>query len=250
MADEAYMFWRRFFGQVVSTGLRQFIDAYTMLYGDLETSDRDYVERALGSKDKANREITVFGFINFTNKHGFPFQQNIASNGPELESLMSEERIMDLTRMVMELVADFSSQEMRNHLINVYTWFDGYKSKQERRARANEWGRLEAENIDLARRALYFFYQRFMVMWRVGKVSRETLSGVDFPGKGRIKDFMNLIGPLDRANFYIVMGKEDCEWDERKPKVYKFLDQYLKLTEKDKEKEHQSSQASIEMPGR
>ena len=191
--------------------------------------------------------MTVFGFINFTRKHGFPFGQDIVSSVPKPDALMSEKRIMELTRMVMELVADFSSQEMRNHLINVYTWFDGCNTEEEHQERANEWGRqirearklkkrhlddeyLEVDNIDLARRALSFFYQRFMIMWRVGKVSRETLSGVDFPGTGRINNFIRIVHPLDRANFCIVMDKDESEWEEHKPKVYKFLKYYLKKT--------------------
>ena len=76
-------------------------------------------------------------------------------------------------------------------------------------------------------------------MWRIGQVSRETFADVDFPGKARIKDFLNYIQPLDYANYHIVMygpnsGKtqEEIEkaiknWPNKEPKVYKFLKELI-----------------------
>ncbi|KAI8140130.1 hypothetical protein BJV82DRAFT_715971 [Fennellomyces sp. T-0311] len=246
MSEEAYLFWKMHIGQRIIASWQQFIDAYILLYGAVDPVDLKYIETVLLFQGDKKKKLTVHGFINFTNQHSFPFPKNIATNSPSIEKPMSEEGRMDLTKMVMSLVTDFSSNEMRTHLLNVYAWYSGYKTTKEIQERANEWARLvkqmrdtkeknpqgdyaEAEKVDMARRAIYFFYQRFMVMWRVGQVSRETLNNVDFPGRGRIRDFIRYVGPLDRANYFIVMGRDDEQWSEHKPQIYKFLEKYLKM---------------------
>ncbi|KAG2220677.1 hypothetical protein INT45_008220 [Circinella minor] len=121
---------------------------------------------------------------------------------------MGEDKRMEIAKMVMDLVQEFASLEMQKHLIAVYTWY-AHTNKEDINAmqeRANEWARLvteardvsfvktnahiRANEVDSARRAVSLFYQEYMVMWRIGQVSREMFMDVDFPDKGRIKDFI------------------------------------------------------------
>ena len=50
MTDDAYAFWKKFFGQKVKGSLCEFIDAYNMLYTELMPGDQEYIEKSLGSK--------------------------------------------------------------------------------------------------------------------------------------------------------------------------------------------------------
>ncbi|KAI7859137.1 hypothetical protein BDC45DRAFT_496969 [Circinella umbellata] len=267
MGEESYCFWNLYFQDNIHASWKEFIDAYELLYGRVGYPDKAYIKRVLVSEQNHNEgKLTIYGFIGFTSNHGFPFPKDIARSTINTEpEEISEEKRMKLTEMTMDLVEKFSEKEMRDHLVTIYTWFAGcQKGTKEFNSRADEWGRTmkekrdlmsnkrltkeekneklkahkdtyeEAEQVDLARRALYFFYERFMVMWRVGEVSRDVLKDIDFPGKGRIKDFCNYVGPLDHANYYIVMGNGTDEEDKKKdytPEIYDFMDEYLDILE-------------------
>ncbi|KAI8137198.1 hypothetical protein BJV82DRAFT_583927 [Fennellomyces sp. T-0311] len=255
MTEDTYLFWKKHIGQTVVARWDQFIDAYRLLYGMVDACDLEYMERMLMSK---KGDVTVYGFISFTRKHGFPFKKNIATASPQTEPVISEEGRMEITKMVITMVTDFSSPEMRDHLVNIYKWFKGIKrdNAEGLQQRANEWAHLvlaaravdgevtdkeqkKAQNVDAARRAINFFYQRYMVMWRIGQVSREALKDVDFPGKNRIKDFICFVGPLDYANYHIVIGKSK-NWESNRPKVYLFLEKHLEVMEETKKREQRT----------
>ena len=208
MSNDSYMFWTKHLGDNITVEWCKFKDVYNLLYGLLEPVDEHYIKSVLISKDKKNPRVTVYGFIAFMQKHGFPFEKNIASRKAFEAPVMGEDKRMEIAKMVMNLVQEFASLEMQKHLISVYTWY-AQTSKNDINAmqeRANEWGQLVAEardvnfvktkahiranDVDSARRAVSLFYQEYMVMWRIGQVSREMFMDVDFPGKGRIKDFI------------------------------------------------------------
>ena len=253
LTEEPYMFWRKHIGQNIVGKWSVFFTAYSLLYGQMDQYDLAYAERTLKSQHGSD-EVTIYSFISFTRKHGFPFKKSIAKATPETEPPLSEEARMEITKMVMNMVTDFSKEEMRKNVIALYSWFDGIKRNDAKghQERANEWAALAKEarklkeedyneeqkkavEVDKARRELSFFYQRYMVMWRVGQVSREAIKDVDFPGKARIKDFLRMCKPLDKANYDIIIGRKD-DWEiHGKPKVYKFLEMLIqKPQESDK----------------
>ncbi|KAI9265024.1 hypothetical protein BDA99DRAFT_604334 [Phascolomyces articulosus] len=263
MSEEAYLFWKKHMGQLVIAQWNQFIDSYVLLFGTPEPYDLAYIERMLTNKSTNssaqqhhahNDQITVYAFISFCKKHGFPFKKNIATTLMETEPVMSEEGRMEVTKMVMQMVSDFSAREMQDHLIALYVWFKGLERNdiEGYQKRANEWAHLvkasrgideinwseqhkKAVEVDKARRTISFFYQKYMVMWRVGQVSRETIKDVDFPGRNRIKDFIRVCMPLDKANYTIVIGKSEG-WEDHMPKVYKFLEKHIAMTGSNKPK--------------
>ncbi|KAI9493611.1 hypothetical protein BDB00DRAFT_822878 [Zychaea mexicana] len=262
MSEEPYLFWKKHMGQLVVANWQQFIDSYTLLYGSFDPKDLAYAERMLKSQGGSN-QITVYGFISFTRKHGFPFKKSIATTTADAETTMSEEARMEITKMIMNMVTDFSEPAMQEHLLALYGWFKGLKHNNtaEIKKRADEWAVLikasrdvegeitdeqqkKAVNVDKARRAVSFFYQRYMVMWRVGQVSRETIKDVDFPGRSRIRDFLCYCGPLDRSNYHIVIGKTG-DWEKNgKPKVYTFLEMLLKKNENAKREQYSNGAAA------
>ncbi|KAI9275432.1 hypothetical protein BDA99DRAFT_555226 [Phascolomyces articulosus] len=266
MTEDTFRFWDVYFGNAVCVQWRTFRDAYELLYGKFVPSDMAFIKRILVSKAHAlsPEELTVYGFIGVTRQYGFPFPKDIFSKtSTTLEpDEISEEKRMHLTKMTMDLVRDFSDEKMRNHLVTIYSWYsrcnrDGLTNEEKKKAmesRADEWALImrekraidterielpledkhaQAERVDLARRAIYFFYEQFMVMWRVGGVTRDVLKDIDFPGKGRIRDFLKFVGPLDHANYYLLVKNMDRVPEERDytPAIYKFMKEYLKILE-------------------
>ncbi|KAI9489147.1 hypothetical protein BDB00DRAFT_932164 [Zychaea mexicana] len=241
MPKEGFNFWIKYIGKDIVTPWERFSEAYTLLYGDMEPNELQYVRKLLCSSGGSS--ITVFGYIGLIRKHSFPFE-NVGTDLPPVEKTLSEESRMEIAKMVMQLVSEFASEEMKGYLTAMYTWYDGIPRNDEKalQERANEWARLKnelrrvevptaehekADKLDGARRAISFFYQRYMVMWRIGKLSREAFSGVDFPGKARIRDFIRYVQPLDKANYLISMKKDESTWKQKKPQVYQFLEQLL-----------------------
>ncbi|KAI7847309.1 hypothetical protein BDC45DRAFT_356883 [Circinella umbellata] len=241
MTQESYQFWMKYIGKDIVAPWGSFSEAYILLYGDMEPNDLQYVRKILCSSGGSS--ITVFGFISLVRKHSFPFE-NVGTDIPPVEKILSEESRMEIAKMVMTLVSEFASEEMKQHLTAMYSWYEGVDRKNPKafQERANKWAVLKnemrhvdvltpehekAEKLDSARRAISFFYQRYMVMWRIGKLSRQAFSGVDFPGKGRIRDFIRHVQPLDKANYLISMGKSEETWDQKKPQVYQFLEKVV-----------------------
>ncbi|KAI9275431.1 hypothetical protein BDA99DRAFT_601068 [Phascolomyces articulosus] len=276
MTGSSYLFWSVSIGQDKIDGTwQQFIDVYQLLYGTLEVPMLQAMESLLCETDK---KVTVHRFIKTLHKcnNQFPFPDTINSVNASITEVtsthlnkkpISEEKYMNLTKTALDMVEKFSESKMREHLISIYSWYVGYdkKNKEAMRERANEWGALvkerralisdnkqellqakheQAERIDQARRAIYFFYEQFVTIWRVGDVTREILKAIDFPGKGRIRDFLNFVAPLDQANFYVVMGldKNSPKKDYR-PKVYDFMEMYLNmLVQQSKERDDYKNQ--------
>ncbi|KAI9275433.1 hypothetical protein BDA99DRAFT_532400 [Phascolomyces articulosus] len=273
MTEETYRFWETSFQNKICVDWQCFRDAYELLYGKLVFADAGFIKRVLVPKvnGKSGEHLTLYGFIGFTRQYGFPFSKDIFTKSTaaiEPEDI-SEEKRMKITKMTMDLVDHFSDPKMRNHLVSIYTWFRGCSkdNKEQMRNRADEWANIikekravtaskkkaetplgtkydqddydEAEAVDLARRAIYFFYEKFMVMWRVGGVTRDVLKNIDFPGRGRIKDFLNFVKPLDLANYYLlVKGFDKVPKDaDHTPEIYKFMKKYLEiLKSEDKER--------------
>ncbi|KAI9272680.1 hypothetical protein BDA99DRAFT_498944 [Phascolomyces articulosus] len=262
--DYSYFFWVTTMGQKNLDGSWQkFIDSYQVIYGKLDVLMLQSMENLL-CDEADHKRVTIQRFIMALQKFNnqFPFPKSITSNNIKTsynssdvnQKIIFEEKRMQLTKVALDLVEKFSEATMRDHLVTIYSWYTGYdkKNKEVLRERANEWGSLvkerrdlisenkqeliqvkheQAELIDQARRAIYFFYEQFVTIWRVGEVTREILKDINFPGKGRIRDFLSFVAPLDQANFYIVMGmeKENDSEKDYLPKVYKFMDMYLDM---------------------
>ncbi|KAG0163194.1 hypothetical protein DFQ28_000294 [Apophysomyces sp. BC1034] len=243
MSLPSYEFWMTYIGQDLSGDniWSTFIQQYQIMFGHLS---EDTIESIRRIACVTKTDLTIYGFIRLTNEFDFPIDEDLLPPLPQSSVVMSEEGRIQIAEMVISLMSDFSSKEMQQHLIHVYTWYRDVQRHDIRglQKRADEWAEylkqsrdidekapehIEADHLDFSRRTISLFYQRYMVMWRIGRVSREMLSDVDFPGRMRIQDFLRYILPLDNAHYRIVMGQDSTHWDHRKPKVYSFLKELL-----------------------
>ncbi|KAI8138772.1 hypothetical protein BJV82DRAFT_284340 [Fennellomyces sp. T-0311] len=229
LSVEAYDFWTKQIGQAVTADWSQFSEAYSMLYGQGANIDLKYNKEVL-LKENGRPVVTIYGFITLTREHGFPFERTPVHT--PTAHIMSDEARMEVAKMIMILMADFSSAEMQENFLSVIQWYEDIPRSDRKGIEKSEKHKL-VDRVDFARRAISFLYQRYMVMWRVGQLSRDTLRDVDFPGKARIKEFLLFVQPLDYANYHIVIGAEAGEWYHRKPNVYKFLEHLIINVSKD-----------------
>ncbi|CAO3628058.1 unnamed protein product [Cunninghamella blakesleeana] len=250
-SDLAFHFWDSFTSSpslVVSWD--DFQNKYQRRFGswDEDTKETLYhlITNNAAFKNSPSEQVTVFDFMAIINDYGFPL------NIEQLPTLslprLSESTKIETAKLLTDLMVDFSSQETREHLIALYTYFKDVnrKDKQAMQEKANQWAsviissrgidkqkftpqQLEADAVDMARRSISFFYQRYMVLWRTGQYARDLFSEVDFPGKARIFEVGEYVLPLDHANYHVVIKGDATKWETKRPKVYKFLDQLVKL---------------------
>ncbi|KAF7724292.1 hypothetical protein EC973_001193 [Apophysomyces ossiformis] len=239
LSKESYEFWTTYVGRKISPDKAWaiFIQQYQFIYGRLDEETVESIRRVACIN---GTDLTIYGFVQITKDYGFPIEVDSLPPLHLSNVVMSEEGRMEITKMVMNLMSDHSSKKMHQSVKRVDLWYKDINrdDKQALRRRADEWGHYivesrkkgmkspihkEAEELDFARRTISMFYQRYMAIWRIGRVSRGMLSDVDFPGKSRIRCFIRDIEPLDNANYRIVFGNDIREWDHRRPKVYNFL---------------------------
>lgn len=228
-----------------------FMERYTAQFGPWDDTTRDCLVYLMCT-DNHGREMSVYSYIVITREYGFPLDmEKLPLTMLSPPPAPSEQARVETAKMIMDLITEFSTKEMRDHLLALYTWFNrsnvkDKKDKQQMQDRANQWAQVmlaaraklntnewtedekQAERVDLARRAISLFYQRYMVMWRMGQFARDLFADVDFPGKGRIYEMKEHVLPLDHANYHLVIRGDPAKWASKRPKVYKFLDQVIK----------------------
>ncbi|KAI9497317.1 hypothetical protein BDB00DRAFT_24203 [Zychaea mexicana] len=235
MSVDAYDFWK-LLGKDVVVPWDKFSTTYNILFGNVEPQYKKYIQNFLCESSSNN--VTAFTFISLVDSFGFPFGRN------NDKQALSEKGRVQVTQMIVELMRELGSPEMRAHLLEVYEWYKGIDRTDAGaiQQRANEWAAIikkhprtdtstpkseeqkRADDIDLARRAISLFYQRYMVLWKIGPTARDVIKNVDTPGKARIRDFLTYVKPLDYANLITVIGADPASWPKKKPVVYSFLD--------------------------
>ncbi|KAI8139934.1 hypothetical protein BJV82DRAFT_659658 [Fennellomyces sp. T-0311] len=240
LTPTAFNFWKKHVGETTSTSWDMFAQNYTILFGTHDMLDLKEIKEYLSVTDKGNELMTLYGFITLTEKHGFPFAKN-----PETMPRHRKKENTDGIRT--EVAKMFASKDMQDHFLAIYQWFQGVDRKDTKaiEKRADHWAavrkasrkllndsqkteeQLEADRVDFARRSISFFYQQYRVLWRVGQPQRDMLSEVDFPGKGRLREFIAFCKPLDYSNFHYVLDLEPERWPTAQPDVYHFLEQLV-----------------------
>lgn len=256
--DLAFSFWDSFStGQSLVVSWNAFQNEYQRRFGKwseeteealhhLSTNNAAFSNTTDNNRNIPSEQVTVFDFIAIINDYGFPFNvEQLPIMAPPPPSEIAR---IETTKLLTDLMVYFSSQEMREYLISLYTYFKNVnrKDKQAMQERANEWANVilssrgidkdnfteeqkEADKVDMARRTISLFYQRYMVLWRTGQYARDLFSEVDFPGKARVYEVREYVLPLDHANYHIVIKGDSTKWPSKCPKVYKFLDQLVKF---------------------
>ncbi|KAI8089049.1 uncharacterized protein BX664DRAFT_332047 [Halteromyces radiatus] len=245
----SYRYYLSLFGQDTKPAnmWSTFMTKYQAQFGVWDSITHDCLKYLLCT-DNNGEDMNIYGYIAITREYGFPLDmEKLPLTMLSPPPAPSEQARVETAKMIMDLVTYFSSKEMRDHLIALYTWFKGYnkRDKEQMQTRANQWARVTlearakdaeiwteeeklADKVDLARRTISLFYQKYMVMWRMGQFARDLFTDVDFPGKGRIFEMKEHVLPLDHANYHIVIHGDPSKWASKRPKIYKFLDQVVK----------------------
>ncbi|KAI7847308.1 hypothetical protein BDC45DRAFT_526312 [Circinella umbellata] len=267
LSAEAYEFWTKSLGLKTTAEWSKFSENYTVLYGKRANSDLKYIREVVFQEYGKSATITIYGVITLAREYGFPFEHQPHTDESRRPGVINEEIRTEIAKMIMNMMVEFSSSEMQDNFLAVIKWYAKVDRKNVNsiNARADEWaslckeGRLlkeeektdahrQADRVDLARRSISFLYQRYMVIWRIGQISRETLKDVDFPGRARIKEFLRFLLPLDHANYHLIIGAEPEEWHHRKPNVYRFLTLLITDVSVEEEKNKASQQQQQEEP--
>ncbi|CAO3601423.1 unnamed protein product [Absidia cylindrospora] len=249
--EPCFQFWKSLCGEAMEisnwslfseTYQRQFNESWA--YDELEERIRRVV---CGSSSNDDVPLSIAGYITLTNTCGFPLTYDKLPLIIDLHAKVSSETRMSVANMVNELITYYSTKKMRDLLVAIFTWYQGCNKHDHVawQARANAWaetikanrgksldalderGKL-AEQVDMARRTYSFFFQRYMVVVKIGQLSKDMFAEVDFPGKARMYEFIEHVKPLDKANFLIVMNNDEEKWETKQPKVYTFLEEFTK----------------------
>jgi hypothetical protein len=250
---ESLVFWKEIFGEEINKldGFELFINHYQEKYNIILNSD--IIERINRLSCSSDHIFNISGYITLTKICGFPINIEKLPSLVDSKSIDTAQIRIEVAKMVNELISYFSTKEMRDSIVSVFKWYKGgnKRNKEEWQKRANKWAETISEmrkkdpksytddehladSVDIARRTYSFFFQRYMVIYKIGKVSKDTFGNVDFPGKARIFEFIEHFEPLDKANFLIVMKQPPEKWIDKKPKVYTFLrSEILKIEDPD-----------------
>ncbi|ORZ04246.1 hypothetical protein BCR42DRAFT_429321 [Absidia repens] len=244
--EQCFKFWKEVCGQELhAPDWSQFTKEYQRKFDEQWSATHEERVRRVACSGEENH-LSIAGYISLTKKCGFPLNYEYLPQLMDTHTTVSAQTRMNVARMINELIIYYSSKKMRDLLVAIFTWYKGCNrhDKEAWQGRANEWaetikanrgkpakelderGRL-AEQVDMARRTYSFFFQRYMVVFKIGQLSKEMFAEVDFPGKARMHEFKNHVGPLDKANFLVVMNNPEAKWESKRPKVYKFLEEFL-----------------------
>jgi len=202
-------------------------------------------------------KISCISFKEGVIEYDFPFDETKLPVDEEIVPLSRDGQLM-LGMEISKLMKEFFSPMIENCISTLLKEFGEYDQKKEFQFYDDEsnneniyenhkfrefikWARKmkqrdkEAVVINNYRRELSSIFQRYMVLFRVGKLAHDMFQDIDWPGKGRIKTFINICKPLDYYNFVIAMKDQSRScldrhkiWvDSAKPKVYEFLEVYL-----------------------
>ncbi|ORZ11487.1 hypothetical protein BCR42DRAFT_454015 [Absidia repens] len=258
MSKEAFQFWTKIYGDDLSTAAQpklmwsHFITTYRTTFEDDRSSSSSPWTNETFDRMKAiacvnGEDLTIGGYILLTKICGFPLDPTKLPSMLDSPVSVSAETRNHVSTSINKLILFFSKEKTRNYLLAVHAWYGTARTPADRQVRANQWAiafrhlnkkpkskwndddRL-VDTIDMARRTLFFFYQRVSVVFEMSQLSKDLFRRVDFPGRHRMQDFVNLIKPLDKANYVTVIGNDPEAWEKHRhkvPEVYQFADRYI-----------------------
>jgi hypothetical protein len=165
-----------------------FVQAYQQKYQ--VDWDSNTLERIRRVACKDGTHMTINGYILLTKLCDFPLNLERLPSLMDSHATVSAQTRMEVAKMVNELITYYSTREMRDLIVSIFTWYKGYNKRDHEawQGRANDWahavlanrgktldemddeGRL-AEQVDMARRTYSFFFQRYMVIVQEKRVT-------------------------------------------------------------------------------
>lgn len=231
----AKIFWNDNFEDKKSVPWETFSEKYSF-YQNLSEESINVAKKYLC----VNNCVTIYAFYATCSQLGYPIMIPIQ---PQIDT-------MKLAELVMELNKEFYSFEFGKH------WNKMRKLENESESEEDLYNKLKKlclskedkdieywKELNISRSIVSSFFQRYMMLWRIGRISQEMLDNIDFPGKARMKIFNYSCGTIDHVNYteYLKLhlpspSKKEKLWEEGKPQVYDFINQLLK-DEKDNKKD-------------
>ncbi|ORX65184.1 hypothetical protein DL89DRAFT_261384 [Linderina pennispora] len=212
----AKLFWTSSFGEnTMSVGWFDFTTKYSLeLIVNVEELERIKPYLCV------NEHVTTYSFYAACTQFGYPI---LCPTQPVIDTMALANSIIDLTKefylptfgtrwyMLRDLrKKDQDRDQFCQALKDIF-----YQDK-------DRW-----ESINKARGIVSSLFQRYMMIWRIGKASQEMFDNVDFPGKSRIKTFIRICEPIDEINYKFNLNLENSidkkPWAKGKPQVYDFL---------------------------
>ncbi|CAO3593804.1 unnamed protein product [Absidia cylindrospora] len=243
--EKCFKFWKEVCGQEIHMDWSLFTKEYQRKFDEQWSATHEERVRRLACSGEETH-LSIAGYISLTKKCSFPLNYEHLPQLMDSHATVSAQTRMNVARMINELIIYYSSKKMRDLLVAIFAWYKDCdrRDKVAWQQRANEWGETIkknrgksakeldergklAEQVDMARRTYSFFFQRYMVVFKIGQLSKEMFAEVDFPGKARMHEFINHVRPLDKANFLVVMNNPEAKWESKQPKVYTFLEEFL-----------------------
>lgn len=183
---ESFLFWKDICGEDIQASSNDggawalFVQAYQQRYQ--VDWDSNTLERIRRVACKDGTHMTINGYILLTKLCDFPLNLEKLPSLMDSHATVSAQTRMEVAKMVNELITYYSTREMRDLIVSIFSWYKGYNKRDQEawQGRANEWahtvlanrgktvdemddeGRL-AEQVDMARRTYSFFFQRYMV---------------------------------------------------------------------------------------
>lgn len=192
------IFWTSSFGKDrYVVGWEEFIQAYSK---ELSISKEDMVN--VKKYIFINDTVSIYSFYAACTQLGYPILPPIY---PEIDIVRLAQLIMDLNKefyrknfgeswnCIRQLEIAFHNQE---------EMYNGLKNISE--SNPKRW-----KEINIERGVVSSIFQRYMMGWRIGRISHEILDNIDFPGKTRIKLFIYVYetkckkNPQERKNHRI-----------------------------------------------
>jgi hypothetical protein len=247
----AQEFWRTHFKSSLEVSWNDFILAYRVAVVAMEVRH----ETALCNSLSLDNVVSCYTFESGVHRFNFPF--DITMFPIPITSWSPEARLM-LVSNFQRLMDQFYANEMSIATLGVRQYLMDESGKRlsgtALDSKAEQWAiivkctprlywlkdiRLSEEQrvataVNEYRKMWGCFFENYMVLWRTAQIAYANLSDIDFPGKGRIRDYLLFCEPLDFYNNTIVLQCSPSEWNRRCPKRYKFLRRLLEEMGNDK----------------
>lgn len=217
----AMLFWNNHFQDKKSVTWNEFITQYTSENNITEDEIERKFKKYLCNID--NNAISIYTFYSTCTQFSYPIMLPVENHVDT----------MKLAELIMNLTKELYSPEFGRHWGKLLELKSKAKinNKFERKLLYENLAKLGKSDdqewfliLHQYRSTASSFFQRYMMLWRIGNASQEMLDNVDIPGKSRIYTFIQVCETIDEVNYKEIL-KLDTEksWEKGRPQVYDFL---------------------------
>jgi hypothetical protein len=163
-----------------------------------------------------NKYVTEYAFYSTCSQFGYPIMLSVQV---DIDTIKLAELIMKLNKEFYDPI------EIGQYWAKITNLKYNYKKKEdlEEYLKTIKENKEEWLQLNISRDIISSLFQRYMMLWRIGKSSQKMFDNVDFPGKSRIKTFIYVCESIDKVNYEHLGLQQDKNWEKGRPQVYDFL---------------------------